>query len=51
VLRRIPIRWRLAAAFAVSLAALLLALVGFVYLRVEDALRSSLDQDLRAQSA
>src|SRR6187551_692107 len=51
VLRRIPIRWRLAAAFAVSMAALLLALGGFVYLRVEDALRSSVDQDLRAQSA
>ena len=51
MLRRIPIRWRLAAAFAVSMAALLLALGGFVYLRVEDALRSSVDQDLRAQSA
>src|SRR4029079_7715853 len=51
VLRRIPIRWRLAAAFAVSMAALLLALGAFVYLRVDDALRSSVDQALRAQSA
>jgi signal transduction histidine kinase len=51
VLRKVPIRWRLAAAFAVSMAALLLALGGFVYLRVEDALRGSVDQDLRAQSA
>jgi signal transduction histidine kinase len=51
VLRRIPIRWRLAAAFAVSMAALLLGLGAFVYLRVEDALRSSVDQALRAQSA
>ena len=51
MLKRIPIRWRLAAAFAVSMAALLLALGAFVYLRVEDALRSSVDQALRAQSA
>ncbi|HSC91977.1 MAG TPA: ATP-binding protein [Gaiellaceae bacterium] len=51
MLRKVPIRWRLAAAFAVSMAALLLALGGFVYLRVEDALRGSVDQDLRAQSA
>jgi two-component system OmpR family sensor kinase len=51
VLRRIPIRWRLAAAFAVSMAALLLALGAFVYLRVEQTLRSSVDQALRAQSA
>jgi signal transduction histidine kinase len=51
VLKRVPIRWRLATAFAVSMAALLLALGAFVYLRVEDALRSSVDQALRAQSA
>ena len=51
MLRRIPIRWRLAAAFAVSMAALLLGLGAFVYLRVEYALRSSVDQALRAQSA
>ena len=51
MLRKAPIRWRLAAAFAVSMAALLVALGGLVYLRVEDALRGSVDQDLRAQSA
>jgi signal transduction histidine kinase len=51
VLKRIPIRWRLAAAFAVSMAALLVALGALVYLRVDDALRSSVDQALRAQSA
>ena len=51
VLRAIPIRWRLAAAFAVSMAVLLVALGAFVYLRVEDALRSSVDQALRAQAA
>jgi signal transduction histidine kinase len=50
-MRRIPIRWRLAAAFAVSMAALLLALGAFVYLRVEDTLRNSVDQALGAQSA
>ena len=49
-MKRIPIRWRLAAAFAVCMAALLLALGALVYLRVEDALRSSVDQALRAQS-
>jgi two-component system OmpR family sensor kinase len=51
VLRTIPIRWRLAAAFAVSMAVLLVALGAFVYLRVEAALRSSVDQALHAQSA
>ena len=50
MLKRIPIRWRLAAAFAVCMAALLLALGALVYLRVEDALRSSVDQALQAQS-
>jgi signal transduction histidine kinase len=51
VLRSIPIRWRLAAAFAVSMALLLVALGGFVYLRVDAALRKSVDQALRAQAA
>jgi signal transduction histidine kinase len=51
VLRTIPIRWRLSAAFAVSMAVLLVALGAFVYGRVENALRSSVDQTLRAQSA
>jgi signal transduction histidine kinase len=51
VLRAIPIRWRLAAAFAVSMGALLVALGAFVYFRVDDALRSSVDDALRAQAA
>ncbi len=51
MLRTVPIRWRLAAAFAVSMAALLVALGALVYLRVEGALGSSVDQALRAQSA
>ena len=51
MLRAIPIRWRLAAAFAVSMAALLVALGAFVYFRVDDALRSSVDDALRAQAA
>jgi heavy metal sensor kinase len=51
VLRSIPIRWRLSAAFAVSMAVVLVALGAFVYVRVGDALRSSVDQTLRAQSA
>ncbi len=51
MLRTIPIRWRLSAAFAVSTAVLLVALGAFVYVRVEDALRSSVDQTLRAQLA
>jgi signal transduction histidine kinase len=50
VLKTIPIRWRLAAAFAVSMAVLLVALGGFVYLRVDAALRKSVDQALRAQA-
>ena len=51
MLKTIPIRWRLSAAFAASMAALLVALGAFVYLRVEDVLRSSVDQALRAQAA
>ena len=51
MLKRIPIRWRLAVAFAASMAALLVVLGAFVYFRVDDALRRSVDQALRAQSA
>ena len=51
MLRSVPIRWRLAVAFAASMAALLVALGAFVYFRVDDALRSSVDRALRAQSA
>lgn len=50
VLRAVPIRWRLAAAFAVAMAGLLVALGAFVYLRVNEALRHSVDQALRAQA-
>jgi two-component system, OmpR family, sensor kinase len=50
VLTAVPIRWRLAAAFAVAMAVLLVALGTFVYLRVNGALRSSVDQALRAQA-
>ena len=51
MLKRIPIRWRLAVAFAASMAALLVALGALVYFRVDDALRRSVDQALQAQSA
>ena len=51
MLKTVPIRWRLSAVFAASMAVLLVALGAFVYVRVEDALRSSVDQTLRAQSA
>ena len=51
MLKTVPIRWRLAAAFAVSMAVLLVALGAFVYFRVDAALRSSVDEALRAQAA
>ena len=38
MLRTIPIRWRLAAAVAVSMAGLLVALGAFVYFQVDDEL-------------
>jgi signal transduction histidine kinase len=50
MLTAVPIRWRLAAAFAVAMAVLLVALGTFVYLRVDDALRGSVDEALRAQA-
>ena len=48
---RLPIRLRLTFAFAVIMAAVLAALGSFVYLRVGDALISSVDQTLRSQAA
>jgi len=51
VLKTVPIRWRLATAVAVSMAVLLVVLGAVVYFRVDDALRSSVDDALRAQSA
>jgi signal transduction histidine kinase len=47
---RMPIRWRLALAFGVAMAAVLTALSVFVYLRVGDALLASVDQTLRSQA-
>jgi len=47
----VPIRVRLAAAFTVAMAAVLVALGALVYVRVEGALRHSVDQALRAQAA
>ena len=47
----VPIRWRLAAGFSIAMAVVLLALGAFVYARVNDALRGSVDQTLRAQAA
>ena len=49
-MRGIPIRWRLAAGFSAAMAVVLLALGIFVYARVNDALRRSVDQALRSQS-
>jgi heavy metal sensor kinase len=51
MLSALPIRVRLAAGFAVAMAAVLVGLGIFVYLRVGDALLSSVDQSLRAQAA
>jgi signal transduction histidine kinase len=47
---RVPIRWRLALAFGVAMAAVLTAMSVFVYLRVGDALLASVDQTLRSQA-
>jgi len=49
-LSAVPIRWRLAAGFSLAMAVVLLALGAFVYTRVDDALRRSVDQTLRAQA-
>ncbi len=48
---RAPIRLRLTLAFAVVMAAVLAAMGAWVYVRVGDALLTSLDQTLRSQSA
>jgi len=47
---RLPIRLRLTLAFGVTMAAVLAAMAVFVYLRVGDALLSSVDQTLRSQA-
>jgi two-component system OmpR family sensor kinase len=48
---RLPLRLRLTLAFAVAMAVVLGAMALFVYLRVGNALLTSIDQDLRAASA
>jgi two-component system OmpR family sensor kinase len=48
---RLPIRLRLTFAFGVVMAAVLAAMVVFVYLRVGSALLSSVDQTLRSQAS
>jgi signal transduction histidine kinase len=50
MLSRIPIRLRLAAAFSIAMAFLLVALGALVYVRVDSALRRSVDQGLRVQA-
>ena len=51
VLERIPIRWRLALAFAIAMAALLAATGAFVYVRLGSSLDQSIDSGLRGRSA
>jgi heavy metal sensor kinase len=51
MLSTLPIRVRLAAGFAVAMAAVLAGIGAFVYLRVGDDLLQSVDQSLRAQAA
>jgi two-component system, OmpR family, sensor kinase len=50
-LNALPLRLRLTLAFAVAMATLLAAMGLFVYVRVGDALVSSVDQGLRSQAA
>jgi two-component system, OmpR family, sensor kinase len=48
---RLPIRWRLTLAFAVAMAVVLAVMGAFVYVRLGDALMTSIDQTLRSQAA
>jgi two-component system, OmpR family, sensor kinase len=50
MLRRLPIRLRLALAFAAAMALVLFATGAFVYLRLHDDLTHSVDQGLRARA-
>ena len=50
-LARIPIRWRLALAFAVAMAALLAATGAFLHARLASSLDQAIDDGLRARSA
>src|SRR6476659_966825 len=49
-MRALPIRVRLTLAFAVVMAAVLAGMGAFVYVRVGNALRGSVDQALNAQA-
>jgi signal transduction histidine kinase len=48
---RLPIRWRLTAAFALAMVIVLGAAAVFVYLRLEDSLNDSIDSQLESGSA
>ena len=50
-LRRLPIRLRLTLAFAAAMALVLAGTGAFVYLRMENALNSSVDQGLRSRAS
>ena len=47
---RLPIRVRLTLAFAIAMAVVLAVMGGFVYVRLANALMSSVDQTLRSQA-
>ena len=47
---RLPIRWRLALAFTIAMAVVLAVMGAFVYVRLGDALMTSLDQTLHSQA-
>jgi signal transduction histidine kinase len=49
--KRVPLRVRLTLAFATTMACVLAAMAGFVYVRVGDALRATIDTSLRSQAA
>ena len=48
---RVPIRWRLALAFAIAMAVVLEALGAFVYVRLENSLTDGLDETLELRAA
>jgi signal transduction histidine kinase len=51
VIRRLPIRWRLALAFALAMAMVLSALGAFLYVRLERSLTTGLDETLELRAA
>jgi len=50
-MRRLPIRWRLALAFAVAMAVVLSALGAFLYVRLERSLIDGIDETLELRAA